>query len=155
MSSDTIPFQWLTTEPSLCEKTKFIDVDYEDLMKSKRDIVLNTPELRDLFTIGAYETQHNNVLFEGDEYAIIGCDLKNLKTLKRAIKTVVDLEKSLVLCVAEVSLAYMATEDADAALAWSSTLSPGRHAGLGLQLSLTSVPRHDVLSSRAMVSGSR
>ena len=94
-------------------------------MRSKRDIVLNTPELRDLFTVGAYETQHNNVLFEGDEYAIIGCDLRNLKTLERALKTVVDLEQSLVLCVAEVSLAYMATEDADAVLTWSSTLSSG------------------------------
>ncbi len=139
-SSDTIPFQWLTTDPSLCTNTKFIDVDYEDLMKSKRDVVLNTPELRDLFTIGAYETQHNNVLFEGDEYAIIGCDLRNLNTLKRAIKTVVDLDKSLVLCVAEVSLAYMATEDADAVLTWSSTLSSGRLAHLDYHLILTTYP---------------
>jgi hypothetical protein len=95
-------------------------------MKSKRDIVLNTPELRDLFTVGIYEAQHNNVLFNSDQYSIIGCDLKNLKTVKRAIKSVSEIGKSLVLCVAEVSLAYMATEDADAVLAWSSILSSGR-----------------------------
>lgn len=130
LSSDTIPFQWLTTEPALCKNTTFVDVDYDDLMKSKRDIILNTPELKDLFTVRPYETQHNNVLFEGDEYAIIGCDLKNLKTLRRAIRTVSDLDNSLVLCVAEVSLAYMATEDADAVLAWSSTLSSGTYACL-------------------------
>jgi tRNA wybutosine-synthesizing protein 4 len=126
--SDTIPFQWLTTEPQLCNNAKFIDVDYDDLMASKRDIVLNTPELRDLFDVGLYETQHRSVLFNSDQYTIIGCDLKNVKTLKRAIKSLVEIDKCLVLCVAEVSLAYMATEDADAVLAWASTLSRGKSA---------------------------
>ena len=123
-------------------------------MKSKRDIILNTPELKSLFTMGIYEAQHNNVLFEGDEYAIIGCDLRNLKTLKRAIKTVVDgdISKSLVLCVAEVSLAYMATEDADAVLSWSSTLSSGTVSQSATLYILTNRDRCYILSARAVVS---
>jgi hypothetical protein len=111
--------------------TKFIDVDYDDLMKSKRDIVLNTPELCDLFTVGVYEAKHNNVLFNSEQYGIIGCDLKNLKTLKRAIRNLVDIKNAVVLCVSEVALAYMATPDADAVLAWCSTLSKGTSIGPG------------------------
>jgi hypothetical protein len=94
-------------------------------MKSKRDIVMNTPELKELFTIGIYETQHNSVVFNSEQYSIIGCDLRNLKSLKRAIKSLIEIDKCLVLCVAEVSLAYMATDDADAVISWSSQLSRG------------------------------
>ena len=105
-------------------------MDYDELMKSKRDIVLNTTALSDLFTIGVYETQHSSVVFNSDQYAIIGCDLKNLRTVRRAIKSLVEIEKCRVLCVSEVALAYMATEDADAVLKWSSVLSPGKSARL-------------------------
>ncbi len=123
--SDPIPFQWLTTEPKLCKAVKFIDIDYDALMESKRDIVLNTPELHDLFTVRDPPSSKCNVMFHSDQYSIVGCDLKNLKRLKELIRAVVDVEKCLVLCVAEVSITYMATVDADGVLAWCTRLSSG------------------------------
>ena len=95
-------------------------------MESKRDIVLNTPELRDLFTLRDPPSSKGNVMFHSDQYSIVGCDLKNLKRLKELVRAVVDVEKCLVLCVAEVSITYMATVDADGVLAWCTRLSPGK-----------------------------
>lgn len=109
----------------MCQNVKFIDIDYDALMQSKRDIVLNTPELDNLFTKHDISEQHPSILYHSDEYSIIGCDLKNTKRLEHLIKKVVDVEQCLVLCVAEVSITYMATVDADAVIAWSATLSPG------------------------------
>ena len=122
-----MPFQWLTTDPALCgTNTKFIDVDHEALMSSKRDIVLNTPELKNLFTMNESEVQNRSILFNSDQYAILGCDLRNLKRLRQLIHAVGDVDPScLILCVAEVSIAYMSVEDSDAVLAWSSRLSSG------------------------------
>lgn len=116
------------------------------MMNSKRDIVLNTPELIDLFTVGVYEAKHNNVVFNSEQYGIIGCDLKNLKTLRRAVRTIVDIKSAIVLCVSEVALAYMATEDADAVLSWCSILSKGTAARCYLT-KLTRSCRCDVLST--------
>ena len=95
-------------------------------MKSKRDIVLNTPELKTLMTMSESEVQNKSILFNSDQYSILGCDLRNLKRLRQLIDAVVDLDpQCLVLCVAEVSITYMAVEDSDAVLAWSSRLSSG------------------------------
>jgi tRNA wybutosine-synthesizing protein 4 len=118
----------LTTEPQLSKDVKFIDVDYNALMESKRDIVLNTPDLCDLFTQRQPPEGKNGILFHSDQYSILGCDLKNLKRLKDLIRSVVDVKNCLVLCVAEVSITYMATIDADEVIASCTTLSPGKAA---------------------------
>ncbi|RMZ80227.1 hypothetical protein DV738_g2770, partial [Chaetothyriales sp. CBS 135597] len=111
---DPIPFQWLTNEPAICKNVKFIDVDYDALMESKRDIVINTPELSSLFTVRDPPGQRSGILYHSDQYSILGCDLKNLKRLKDLVTAVVDVDQCVVLCVAEVSITYMATPDADA-----------------------------------------
>ncbi|RMZ88369.1 hypothetical protein DV736_g4403, partial [Chaetothyriales sp. CBS 134916] len=115
---DPIPFQWLTNEPAICKNVKFIDVDYDALMESKRDIVINTPELSNLFTVRDPPRPRSGILYHSDQYSILGCDLKNLKRLKDLVTAVVDVDQCVVLCVAEVSITYMATPDADAVLSW-------------------------------------
>ena len=125
LNSDPIPFQWLTTEPKLCEAVKFVDVDYDKLMESKRDIVLNAPELCGLFTLRDPPNNRGGIMFHSDQYSILGCDLKNVRRLKELVKAVVDVERCLVLCVAEISITYMATVDADAVLSWCTSLSQG------------------------------
>lgn len=114
----------MTQEPDLCKGVKFIDIDYDELMVSKRGIVLNTPKMKDLLKINEEPTS-SGVLINSEEYVALGCDLRNLKKLGKLVKSVVDIENCIVLCIAEVSITYMATEDADALIAWSSTISPG------------------------------
>jgi len=116
----------MAQEPELCSGTKFIDVDFEELMISKREIILNTPKMRDMLSINADLPLERGILLDSEEYVAIGCDLRNLRRLERLLRSVVDLEDCQVLCLAEVSITYMAGDDSDALIAWSSTLSPGK-----------------------------
>ncbi|KAK5955639.1 tRNA methyltransferase ppm2 [Knufia fluminis] len=123
---DPLPFQWLARDPSLCANTKFVDIDYELLMETKRKIVRETPKMFNLLHPYNAEATGNDksVLIDSEEYAAIGCDLRNIPRLDRLLGEVVDIENCLVLCVAEVSITYMQTDAADALIGWSSTLSP-------------------------------
>ncbi|OAP62679.1 hypothetical protein AYL99_01906 [Fonsecaea erecta] len=121
---DPLPFQWMAQHPDLCGNTRFIDVDFEELMISKRDIILNTPKMRDMLSTTPDKESMKGVVLDSDVYVAIGCDLRNPPRLERLLKSVVELDQCLVLCIAEVSITYMATEDADALIAWTSTLSP-------------------------------
>lgn len=124
--SDPLPFQWLARDPELCANTKFIDVDYELLMETKRKIVRETPKMRDLLHPFNSDATGNDpsVLIDSEEYAAVGCDLRNIPRLERLLRNVVDIDNCLVLCVAEVSITYMQTQAADALISWSSSLSP-------------------------------
>ncbi|KAJ9496531.1 tRNA methyltransferase ppm2 [Exophiala xenobiotica] len=121
---DPIPFQWLAQDRDLCSGTKFVDVDFEELMISKREIIRNTPKMRDLLSINDDVPQEKGIMLDSEEYVAVGCDLRNPRRLERLLRSVVDLDDCLVLCVAEVSITYMAAEDSDALIAWTSTLSP-------------------------------
>ena len=100
-------------------------MDYDLLMETKCKIIRETPKMNDL--LHSSDTNQNrldpSLLINTDEYAAVGCDLRNLPRLQRLLRNVVDIDNCLVLCVAEVSITYMATEAADALIAWSSTLS--------------------------------
>ena len=115
----------MAQDNDLCSNTKFIDVDFEELMISKREIILNNPKMANLLSSNADEPLAKGVILDAEEYAAIGCDLRNLRRLERLLKSVVNIEQCLVLCVAEVSITYMATEDSDALIAWSAALSDG------------------------------
>jgi tRNA wybutosine-synthesizing protein 4 len=112
--------------PGLCDNTKFVDVDFEELMGSKREMIFNTPQMKDMLSETRATGLELGLVFDSAEYAGIGCDLRNLPRLERLLHSVVDIEQSLVLCIAEVSITYMSTEDADALIYWSSTISPGK-----------------------------
>ena len=101
-----------------------MDVDHEALLVSKCDIVLKTAKMKDLLTLRTPKLT-KGVLIDSDEYVAVGCDLRNVKRLDRLIRSVVSIEACTVLCIAEVSLAYMHPDDADAVISWSSTLSSG------------------------------
>lgn len=124
--SDPLPFQWLARDPGLCANTKFVDVDYDLLMQTKCRIVQETPRIRSLLNPVASESRASDksILYQSQEYVQIGCDLRNTARLERLLRSVVDLDRCLVLCVAEVSITYMQTAAANALIAWSSTISP-------------------------------
>ncbi|KIW16397.1 hypothetical protein PV08_06449 [Exophiala spinifera] len=122
---DPMPFQWLAREKPLCSNTKFIDVDYELLIETKRDIIFSRPEMKGL--LHSVMTSSSDIcpgiLIDSQEYSALGCDLRNLRKLGRLLTSVVDLEDSMVLCVAEDSTCFMRTDDANALIQWSSVLS--------------------------------
>ncbi|EXJ95018.1 hypothetical protein A1O1_00136 [Capronia coronata CBS 617.96] len=121
---DPLPFQWLSRETRLCANTKFVDVDYEPLLQTKCEIILNSYDMSDmLHSVETNPTEKSPILLDSEEYAAIGCDLRNLRRLDRLLKAVVVPEQSIVLCIAEDSLAYMATDAANALISWSSKLS--------------------------------
>lgn len=124
-TSDPLPFQWLARNPSLCTNTKFIDVDYDLLMETKCNIIQNTPKMRDLLhSLNAEAVQSDpSILLHCEEYAAVGCDLRNLPRLERLLRKIADIDDCLILCVAEVSITYMHTDAADALISWSSSLS--------------------------------
>lgn len=127
IGSDPLPFQWLSRERRLCLNTKFIDIDYELLMETKREMIFNHADMSNLLhpkATGSAENDHS-VLVDTQEYAAIGCDLRNLRRLKTLIESVVGLEESTILCIAEDSTSYMRTEEADALISWCSRLCTG------------------------------
>ncbi|EEU42559.1 uncharacterized protein NECHADRAFT_47919 [Fusarium vanettenii 77-13-4] len=107
-----------------CEDTVFLDVDYPDLMRKKRAIVLGTPELRELLGPEPYisEKDTDHVLLRSDKYCQIGCDLRELDALRQCLETFLPLSDCSVLFVAEVSITYMDTASADALIQWASSI---------------------------------
>jgi tRNA wybutosine-synthesizing protein 4 len=93
-------------------------------MVSKCNVVLETPKMKSVLTLRTPKLT-KGVLIDSEEYVAIGCDLRNIKRLDRLIRNVVLVEECTVLCIAEVSIAYMEPDDADAVIAWTSTLSSG------------------------------
>ncbi|KAM5348530.1 hypothetical protein ACJ41O_008354 [Fusarium nematophilum] len=110
-----------------CGDTVFLDVDYPDLMLKKRAIVLGTPQLRELLGPDPYisgtDTEH--LLLRSDRYCQIGCDLRDLDSLRKCLESFLSLPDCSVLFVAEVSVTYMDTTSADTLIQWASTIGQG------------------------------
>ncbi|KAH8597896.1 hypothetical protein B0O99DRAFT_650746 [Bisporella sp. PMI_857] len=121
---DPLPWQCLTRYPA-SKSVKFIDIDYRELMIKKRDVVQNTAELHSFFS-NAESLQEGDILFTSDQYVQLGCDLRNIPELNQALASVIDLENSLILLTAEVSITYMKLEESDALIKWASTLPQAR-----------------------------
>ncbi|RSL61585.1 tRNA wybutosine-synthesizing protein 4 [Fusarium duplospermum] len=122
--SDVLPWQCYHRYGDNCEDTIFLDVDYPDLMRKKRVIVLGTPELRELLGPKPYisEKDTDHVLLRSDKYCQIGCDLRELDALRQCLETFLPLSNCSVLFVAEVSITYMDTASADALIQWASSI---------------------------------
>ncbi|KAK0635117.1 hypothetical protein B0T17DRAFT_586727 [Bombardia bombarda] len=124
--SDVLPWQCLTRYPDGCKDAVFVDVDFPDLIERKRQTVVGTPELLGAFTgvaTAATEELPPNVVFRSDQYVQVGCDLRQLGTLRAALVSVLgDLSECVFLFVAEVSITYMETEGADGVVEWAAGL---------------------------------
>ncbi|KAK3320988.1 hypothetical protein B0T19DRAFT_478170 [Cercophora scortea] len=141
--SDVIPWQCLTRYPDDCRDALFVDVDFPDLIERKRQTVLSTPELLGAFTgvrtraaaatdstptseskDKAATSAPSPIVFESDQYVQIGCDLRDLKTLREALETVLgdDVAGCSFLFVAEVSITYMETPAADKVIEFAASL---------------------------------
>jgi len=129
--SDVLPWQCLTRYPENCQvgDVKFVDIDFPDLIERKRQTLLTTPELIGPFT-GVRDvpvlSPPSPVVFDSDQYAQIGCDLRELKRLQEALTAAVgNVSECSFIFVAEVSITYMETVGADNVIQWASALGDG------------------------------
>lgn len=124
--SDPLPFQWLASSPKLCQNVKFVDVDYMQLMLKKREVIEQTESLRQLLTNLIVSSSGEIITLRSDHYVAVGCDLRDVEKLEKALAAEFDLENCLVLCTAEVSITYMEVHAADALIRWAATLRTGK-----------------------------
>lgn len=122
--SDVLPWQCLARYPDHCHGVKFVDIDFPDLMRKKCKIVQETPELNSPLP-GIKSTTEGHLMFQSDQYAQVGCDLRDLSNIEQSLSTLVSLPDSEFLFVAEVSITYMETEAADSVIRWASSLGQG------------------------------
>lgn len=97
-------------------------------MHKKREIVLGTPQLRELLgpDLTLSESDKDPVLIKSPAYCQVACDLRELETLRTTLASLVPLSESEVLFVAEVSVTYMDTLSSDAVIEWASSIGKGQ-----------------------------
>ena len=122
--SDPTPFRFLSQLAEMCSGAVFVDVDHGELMKTKTEIINRTPQLRGLLSNVRADTATSSILLHSDQYVAIGCDLRNLSELDRAIKAVLTPDTAI-LCVAEVSITYMELQNSDSLISWAAGLPNG------------------------------
>lgn len=122
-----LPWQCHTRYGPSCQDAVFIDVDYPDLMRKKRTIVLETPELRGILgqDFKTSQVEDDPVLLKSDKYCQLACDLRDLKAFQKTLESLLPLSECSVLFVAEVSITYMDTKSADALIQWASSIGKG------------------------------
>ena len=126
MSSDPLPFQFLSRDSALCHNARFIDIDFNKIMVNKRNIILQCKALSDLIPDMHLPPESSAIVIQSKQYIGIGCDLRELQKLEQVLKIETGSVECSVLCTAEVSLTYMDVTSADALIAWSSKLSNGQ-----------------------------
>ena len=124
---DVLPWQCHVRSAAASADALFVDVDYPDLMRKKRAVVLQTPALRDLTGPDATvsESEEDPVLLRSERYCQLACDLRELQKFRETLESIVSLKDAQVLFVAEVSITYMDTQSADALIHWASSIGQG------------------------------
>lgn len=127
LASDVLPWQCYVRSEAAAAGALFVDVDYPDLMRKKRAMVLQTSELRDLLGSEAVisESDKDPILLRSDRYCQLACDLRELQAFRECLESLVDLADAQVLFVAEVSVTYMDTHSADSLIHWASSIGQG------------------------------
>ncbi|KPM35268.1 tRNA wybutosine-synthesizing protein 4 [Neonectria ditissima] len=125
LESDVLPWQCHHRYANACENTVFLDIDYPDLMRKKRAVVLATPQLRELLGPDPIisENDTDQILLRSEKYCQLGCDLRQLDALRHCLESFLPLSECSVLFVAEVSITYMDTHSADALIDWASSIA--------------------------------
>lgn len=121
--SDPLPWQCLARYPAASKEALFVDIDYKDLMLKKRSSVQATSQLSSFLT--NVEVGEGEIILRSDQYVQMGCDLRDLKLLEKTLKSLVNVEESSIIFVAEVSITYMDKASADALIKWAATLPDG------------------------------
>ncbi|KAJ4989151.1 leucine carboxyl methyltransferase [Stagonosporopsis vannaccii] len=118
---DPLPFQFWHRYASLTEKATFVDVDYPQLIDKKSEVVFAKCLLRNALLKTGLRSANAPVRVRSDQYMAIGCDLRDLQLLEKTLRNELDIPKSSILFVAEVSVTYMPLTDANKLIQWANT----------------------------------
>lgn len=119
--SDPLPWRSLFRHAEDCLSARFVDIDCLEVMAPKCEIVKRTPEL--IAPLTALEFPENShVLLRSDQYCQVACDLRHLTEIDKALLQVIDIHGSEILFIAEVSMAHMEVEAADALIHWAGAI---------------------------------
>jgi len=94
-------------------------------MIKKRDMVKATVELNSSLT-NLLCSDGDDLLLRSDQYVQVGCDLRDIPALSRALSRIANLDDCVILFTAEVSVTYMKLEAADALIKWAGSLPEGK-----------------------------
>lgn len=110
---DPLPFQLLDEHPEV--RFRFLDFDYPGLVEQKLEMVQKSPEILDVIgkPVLVAKSSELGVVLATDAYVLVGCDLKNLGKYESQLSHLLRGPGPTIF-VAEVSLAYMTPEHANA-----------------------------------------
>ena len=117
--SDPAAFQWLSKHQSIRNGCRFVDLDFPDLIAKKADVIINTPELQELIDPLEVPSSPGGWAIRSENYVALGCDLVDISRLDDLLAESIDRSRSLILCIAEVSMTYMDVKAADALIEWA------------------------------------
>lgn len=117
--SDPLAFQWLSKLGVEDHNNLFVDVDFPELMRKKTDMIVSTPQLRELLGHCQAPTDQDDVHLASAHYYALGCDLADTRRLDELLSNIIDVSSCLILCTAEVSVTYMNVTAADALIRWA------------------------------------
>ena len=117
--SDPAAFQWLSKHQSIRNGCRFFDLDFPDLIAKKADVIINTPELQELIDPLERQSSPGGWAICSENYVALGCDLGDISRLDELLAELIDRSRSLILCIAEVSMTYMDVKAADALIEWA------------------------------------
>ncbi|KAF2273578.1 leucine carboxyl methyltransferase 2 [Westerdykella ornata] len=120
---DPLPFQFWHRYASSCQNATFVDVDYPQLIERKRDRILMNALTREALLKSSVRSSGAPIYLRSDRYMALGCDLKDLKTLERVLRSEFDMTSTAVIFVAEVSITYMPLADAQSLIEWARRFS--------------------------------
>ena len=118
--SDPLPFKLLSAEPELCQRTKFVDVDYQKLLENKYRIISETDALHKYCDNIVENVADAGVLLASDHYCAVAADLSSPTDLAR-LTHLLEAGSRPVLFLAEVSMTYMEPEMAAKVIHWGNT----------------------------------
>jgi tRNA wybutosine-synthesizing protein 4 len=96
-------------------------------MEKKRDRMLNNALLRDTLFKTNLRFSEAPIHLRSDRYMALGCDLKDLDTLERVLRTEFELASTSILFVAEVSITYMPVLDSNTLIKWATKFDDGTY----------------------------
>ena len=117
--SDPLAFQWLSKHQSIRNGCRFVDLDFPDLIAKKADVIVNTPQLRELIEPLERPSSPGGLAIRSENYLALGCDLGDSNRLDEVLAKLIDRSRTLILCIAEVSMTYMDVKAADALIEWA------------------------------------
>lgn len=119
--SDPNPFEYLGREPALCADVTFVDVDYPQLIHKKYDMIKASDTLIETVPDLQFQPADSTIIAKSNHYLAVGCDLRELDKLDLVLRSEFDMANTSILFTAEVSVAYLTLEAANAVFTWTAT----------------------------------